>query len=55
LLAQDGQKLHIGLPPLTIPRHELASDVVLEVLIRLAGLKPFQLKLMLAVDAAEHM
>jgi hypothetical protein len=54
LLVQDCQKLHIGFPPLAMPHHELASDVVLEVIVCIAGLKPFQLKRMLAVDVAKH-
>jgi hypothetical protein len=48
-------KLHIGLPPLAMPRHELASDVLLEVLVRIARLKPAQVKCMLAIYIAEHM
>jgi hypothetical protein len=53
LLTQDGQKLHIGLAPLAMPRNKLASDVVFEVLIRIAGLKPAQFEFMLTVNLAE--
>jgi hypothetical protein len=55
LLAQHGQKLHIGLSPLAIPRYKFASDVVLEVLVRITRLNPAQVKRMLAIYSAELM
>ena len=55
LLAQHGQKLHIGLSPLTMARDKFASDVLLEVWVRTARLKPAQVKRMLAINIAEHM
>lgn len=53
LLAQNGQKLHVGLTAFAVAQHQFASDVVLELLIRIAGLKPAQFEFMLAVHVAE--